>query len=67
MGPTLKVDRAPLVASGAILPAEIEQRNTEFSTELNASDHFGSVFYELCADQPRNRTICADVQQRSRL
>jgi len=61
LGPTIKVDRGPLVKAGAILPAEIEQRPTEFGSDLNASDHYGSVITELIANPERNKRICADV------
>lgn len=61
LGPITEVDRAPLVDSGAILPAKIEQRNTAFSTPLSASEHYQCVIEELIGDQQRNAQITSDV------
>lgn len=61
LGPTIAVPAAPLVDAGAILPAEIEQRTTGFSTDLNASDNYAAVLYEVLADQERNQQIVADA------
>lgn len=61
LGSTTKIDRAPLVASGAILPAEIEQRLTGFTTELDASDYYQEVIEEVIANPERNKMIAADM------
>jgi len=61
LGEIVKVDRAALVTSGAILPAQIEQRYTEFTTYLNAAEHYSAVIDELARDLDRNMVIVGDA------
>lgn len=57
LGRIVKVRRAPLVASGAVLPASVTQRATHFTTRLDASEHYQAVIAELVADPGRNGRI----------
>jgi superfamily II DNA or RNA helicase len=61
MGATVKVDKAPLVDSGAILPTEVDQRRTFFSTDLNGSKQYQQVLSELTECPNRNALIARDI------
>jgi len=61
MGAVVKVDKTPLVASGAVLPAEVIQRQTSFTTNLDASEHYQAVLTELTENAQRNAQIAGDV------
>lgn len=59
LGPVTKVQRAPLVASGAVLPAAVEQIATDFETDIDGSEHYQAVIGDLVLDDRRN-TLIAD-------
>ncbi len=61
MGRVVKLDKAPLVESGAVLPAEVEQRETAYTTELDASEQYQAMLSELTQDPARNAQIADDV------
>lgn len=61
MGRTVRIDKAPLVKAGAILPTEVEQRETAYTTELDASEQYQAVLSELTQNPARNAQIASDV------
>jgi superfamily II DNA or RNA helicase len=63
LGPTCKVDRAPLVEAGAVLPAEVSVRETAFRSTCDASGQYQAALGELVEDPDRNAMIAQDVAQ----
>lgn len=66
LGPVTKVARAPLIASGAVLPAEIEQVRTTFTTDIDGSEHYQAVIGELVMDGPRAGLISREASSMAR-
>jgi superfamily II DNA or RNA helicase len=67
LGRLVEVQRGPLVDAGAILPIQVVQVPTEFSTDRDASGDYVQVIGELVNDRARNELI-ADraIQARGR-
>ncbi len=61
LGPAHRVERAPLVASGAVLPAEVIIKETTFKATCDASAQYQQALGELVEDGDRNRQIASDV------
>ncbi len=61
LGRIVKVSRAPLVAGGAVLRADVTQRATHFVTDLDASEHYQAVIEQLVWDTDRNDQIADTV------
>ncbi len=67
LGPTTPVERELLVRSGHVLPTSVEQVATEFTTDIDPSEHYQAVISEVVTDGARNGQIvdqaahaCAD-------
>jgi superfamily II DNA or RNA helicase len=61
LGPTHRVERAPLVRAGAVLPAVVDMRATAFRPTCDASAQYQQALGELVEDDGRNRQIAGDV------
>ena len=55
------MSRAPLVAGGAVLRADVTQRATHFVTDLDAAEHYQAVIEQLVWDTDRNDQIADTV------
>lgn len=55
------IDKAPLVASGNLVQAQVRCRETQFETELDASINYPAVIKALSKDMARNQLICRDI------
>ncbi len=55
------VDKNALLESGDVLRAEIVTRETDFTTNLDASEEYSKMLSELTQDETRNRLIVEDV------
>jgi superfamily II DNA or RNA helicase len=56
-----EVDKAHLVATGAVLPAEVKVRHTEFRPYHDPVVEYSKMLSELTADTDRNVLIAGDV------
>lgn len=56
-----KIEREGLIENGAILPAEVTWRETNFTTTVDPSERYSTMLSELCEDEARNELIVADV------
>ena len=61
-----KLERAELMESGDVLPAEVFVRETEFKPYHDPSMEYTQMLAELVADDDRNRLIAADVAKEAR-
>ena len=61
-----KLERAELMESGDVLPAEVFVRETEFKPYHDASTEYTQMLAELVADDDRNRLIAEDVAKEAR-
>ena len=57
------IAKAPLVASGNLVHAQVRCRKTAFETDLDASVNYPAVIKALSKDDARNRLICRDIAQ----
>jgi superfamily II DNA or RNA helicase len=62
LGRIVKVARGPLVAAGAVLPAAVRQIGTQFTTEIDASEHYQAAVAELTLDPQRNQDIVREAR-----
>ncbi len=56
-----EVDKAGLIASGAVLPAEVVLRETEFRSFHDPVTEYSQMLSELTGDTERNLLIAADI------
>jgi superfamily II DNA or RNA helicase len=56
-----QVDKARLVESGSVLPAEVIFRETDFKPYYDPVHEYSKMLSELTANDERNRLIAADV------
>jgi superfamily II DNA or RNA helicase len=56
-----RVDKAQLVESGNVLPAEVIFRETDFKPYFDPVNEYSKMLSELTADDTRNRLIASDV------
>ena len=60
-----EIDKAPLIASGDVLPADVVIRPTGFKPYYDPIREYSKMLAELTADDERNRLIAADVAKES--
>jgi len=61
-----KLDRAELVKSGDVVPAEVIVRETHFKPYHDPSTEYTQMLAELVADDDRNRMIAEDIATEAR-
>ena len=57
------IDKAGLVETGNLVPAEVTYLKTDFQTTLHPSSEYVRVMSELCEDPQRNHLIARDVAE----
>jgi len=58
-----KIDKADLVGSGDLCPADVVWIETDFSTGTDAAEYYSKALSELAEDQARNRLIARTVAE----
>ena len=61
-----EIDKADLIETGDVLPAEVCVRETDFSPFHNPSEEYTKMLSELTEDPERNALIASDVAREAR-